>query len=345
VITTSWALDVSDGRVEDSRRTRRVLQDERTSYYKSEMPAVHDLDFYLSFHALMTVAGQLVDTTPVHLDPDGIDDDFARWLQRFRPTRSDGRWLADRRDAVPADQVTLQDAAYRDGAWTEEVRREDLLGRIFEIERGMITVWEWSRQEHSGATETVTVESALVEPCRAPHLLAAWQTSASCWHFNVPTAGSENELDVDDYRLVGWIDDHDLISFLDERDPQAGGARFPGPRPSARARQWLGIVGDADQRVWSRDGERVMTSSVWSDMHNAGGRTTGSQGQRLTISLDDLRRLTDATTMSVIFKVTIERRKRDANDDRIESDEPEIPNLDPHFKVLVFDGRLGFTEL
>ncbi|MEV4123163.1 hypothetical protein [Micromonospora sp. NPDC049645] len=345
VITRSWAHKVSDGRAQDQRNARRILRDDRTYYYKSDMPTVHDLDFYLSFHALMTVAGHLIDTTPVHVDPDGIDDDFASWLQRFRPTRPDGRWLADRRDPVPPDQVTLLDDVYRDSAWAEEVRREELLDRIFDIELGMITVWEWSMQTHDRATEKITVNSALVEPDRAVHLLAAWQTSESCWNYRIPTAGSDFELDVDGYRLVGWIQDHDLISRLDERDPQAGGVSFPGPRPFAQACHWLGITADPDQRVWSRDGEEIMNSSVWSDMKDMPGHASGSQGQRLTTSLDSLRRLADATNMSVIFEVTIERRKRGAQDDRFESDEPGSRDLGPHFKVLVFDRRLGFIEL
>ncbi|GAA4462552.1 hypothetical protein [Phytohabitans houttuyneae] len=348
VITTSWALQLSDGRVEDQRRTRRILQDERTSYYKSEMPAVHDLDFYLSFHALMTVAGQLVDTMPVQMDTNGFDEheDFTRWLQGFRPTRPDGRWLADRRDTVPADQVTLLDADYRDGTWTDEVRREDLLSRVFDVAPDAITVWEWSTQEHSGAKETVTIETALVAPDRAAHLMAAWQTSARSWSFKVPTADDEDDdLDVDGYRLIGWVEDHDLTSTLDERDPYASGVQFPGPRPSAQATQWLDIVGDPDQRVWSRDGETALISSVWSDMSDVSGRSSGSQGKRLSMSLDDLRRLTNVTTMSVIFKVTLRRRKRDAKENRLEPDEPGTQNADPHFKILVFDEQLGFIEL
>jgi hypothetical protein len=88
-----------------------------------------------------------------------------------------------------------------------------------------------------------------------------------------------------------------------------------------------------------------MNSSVWSDMQHGRGQSSGSQGQRLTISLNDLRRLTEATAMSVIFKVVIERRKRKPKDDWTELDEPENRNADPCFKILVFDRRLGFTEL
>jgi hypothetical protein len=345
VITESWAVEVSEGHVQDSRHIKKILQEERTYYYKSEIPAVHDLDFYLSFHALMTVAGHLVDTRPVQVDPYDNDNAFTNWIKYFRPTRPDGRWLTDRRDAMPPDQTTLLGTTYRRDICTEEVRREDLLDRLFNIEHGMITVCEWSEQAHENVTEIVTIDSALVEPSRAMHLLAAWQTSENPWFFKIPTAGGDDELDVDRYRLVGWIEDYDLINYFDERDPLANGVHFPGPRPSAQACQWLDIAGDADHRVWSRDGEKMMTCSVWSDMREAAGRSSGSRGQRLTTSLDSLRQLTDAAAMSMIFKVTIERRNRDAERDRDESDESEARNLNPHFKVLIYDRQLGFVEL
>ncbi|UWZ34796.1 hypothetical protein Drose_26875 [Dactylosporangium roseum] len=47
VITGSWAVEVSAGRAQDPRQIRNILKDESTFYYKSDMPTVHDLDFYL----------------------------------------------------------------------------------------------------------------------------------------------------------------------------------------------------------------------------------------------------------------------------------------------------------
>ncbi|WP_412538503.1 hypothetical protein R8Z50_21930 [Longispora sp. K20-0274] len=345
-ITSSQVLDPTTRRVEDPRRTRRIIDDERTFFYKSEMPAVHDLDFYLSFHALMAVAGQLIDTRPVCQEPYDADDPFERWLQEYRPSRPDGRWLADRRDAVPMDQRTLQDPAFRDGPWTSPVQRDDLLAKIFDARSGEFTVWEWSQQDYGKTTETGTVETALVEPTRAMHLLAAWQTSDSCYHFSTPAAGGDGEFDADGYRLVGWIEDITRSSDLDEHDPFAGGVNFPAPRPSAQACHWMDVTSDADQRFWTHQGTRVMTSTVWADTSSDGtGRSVGSQGHRLTVTPDVLGRLATESAMSVIFKVTIARRIRDAKKDGIEPDEPGTPNPGPPFTVVVFDGQRGFIEL
>ncbi|MFU8875464.1 hypothetical protein [Micromonospora sp. SL4-19] len=345
VITTLWGLDVREGRVEDLRQSRGLFDRQKTFYHKYDTPIVHDLDFYLSFHALMTVAGQLIDTRPARDDPDSFDS-FPDWLQRFRPTRPDGRWLADRRDPVPADRSTLSDAAYRDGAWTQPVTSEDLTAQIFEAEPGMITVWEWSEQNYHDSTEIVTVESALVEPNRSSHLLAAWQVSASSYDFRVPTAGDDCEIDVAGYRLLGWIKETDLVGGLDERDPLAGGVKYPGPRPSGEACAWLDLGSDADQRLWHQDGRAMMRSYVWRDLVDRdASHTTGSQGQRLSATIESLRLLTDATNMNVIFKVTIERRRPATTGDKAESDDPASRYTEPDFKVVVFDGRSGFVEL
>ncbi|SNY25779.1 ATP-binding protein [Paractinoplanes atraurantiacus] len=344
VITQSWALPLVDERVEDSRRLLGIL-DEKTSYYKSETPAVHALDFYLSFHALMVVAGDLIDTEPVHVDPDGIDDDFAGWLQHFRPTRRDGRWLSDRRDAIPPDQVSLQDLDALDRTWADNVRNENPLRRLFDVEPPMIVVSEWSTQRKDGDTEAVSVSSALVAPDRALHLLAAWQSAASPWHFAVPGDNDEDALNAGSYRLLGWIADGSLPSRLDSSDPLAEGVQFPAPRPSALACRWLGIAGDTDERNWYRGDHLLLSSIVWSDMHDVNGRGTGTDGHRLSISLDGLRDLTRKSGMSVIFKVTLERTLRDDYKHWNGPNDPDTRIPVPNFKVLIFDEHDGFVEL
>ena len=53
-----------------------------THYSHSSYPRVDDLFFYLSYHAMMVVAGKLLATIPVHYDP---DDNGTRPFEELEP--------------------------------------------------------------------------------------------------------------------------------------------------------------------------------------------------------------------------------------------------------------------
>ena len=94
-----------------------------------EASAVDDLQFYLSYHATMTLAGKLLDEHPLHEDLQEPGDDwrtFRRWLRSQGLTRSDGLWLADRRDTSPAECVSLP--ATKDEDWPSSLDDERVDG-------------------------------------------------------------------------------------------------------------------------------------------------------------------------------------------------------------------------
>lgn len=100
IVCDDWGVTSPGGWKEDARRAAGVMGDDYTSH--GSVPRIDNLDFYLSFHALMTAAGKLLASTPAHADREG-EPRFEAWMARHLLTRKDGRWLADRRDPVPSD--------------------------------------------------------------------------------------------------------------------------------------------------------------------------------------------------------------------------------------------------
>ena len=84
--------------IEDPRAQRNIFDETETHHSHGSYPLTDDLHFYLSYHAMMRVGGDLLSTIPLPVSPVDDYDRFDEWLKRHGLTRTDGRWLADRRD-------------------------------------------------------------------------------------------------------------------------------------------------------------------------------------------------------------------------------------------------------
>ncbi|MBW4054582.1 MAG: hypothetical protein HIU83_04125 [Proteobacteria bacterium] len=92
LICDDWQLSENGHWDSDTRARRGYFRDDGSGYNSRK----DNLSFYLSYHAMMTVAGKLLATTPLHQDPDDSDDEFNDWLNHYLLTRRDGCWLSDR---------------------------------------------------------------------------------------------------------------------------------------------------------------------------------------------------------------------------------------------------------
>ena len=127
---------------QEDPRARRGIYDYRQTYAShGSYPDTDDLQFYLSYHAMMIVAGRLLATKPTHRDRAEEDqDEFAEWLSWHDVSRRDGWWLADRRDPAPLESL----------AWCERAKTDPKYGVITStdfqqalVEGDRITVWAY----------------------------------------------------------------------------------------------------------------------------------------------------------------------------------------------------------
>ena len=97
IICDEWRLS-ENGHWDQDERARRGIYIDREPYHShGSYPRTDNLNFYLSYHAMMIVAGKLLAAVPLHQDPDDPDNEFSCWLRRHTLTRQNGFWLFDRR--------------------------------------------------------------------------------------------------------------------------------------------------------------------------------------------------------------------------------------------------------
>jgi hypothetical protein len=212
-------------------------------------------------------------------------------------------------------------------------------------------VWEQSSDNTYRAGQEVAIRSALASSARARALVLALQTAPSYMAYRIPTADDEDyQYSAEGFELSGWVTQRHGGEGQDSRDPLAATVTYPPPQPSEAVVRLLGLVPDPDMRVWTRDGEPALRTSVWNDTKESGqGRVTGTHGYRLEIRHQDLLDLVAATDQSMIIEVMIDRthekHKRQYHGLRSDDDDDSFAFPEQSYKVYLFDAAGGCGEL
>jgi hypothetical protein len=162
----------------------------------------------------MVTAGKLLDSRPLQEDADFEEDQFKEWLHDHLITRSDGRWLSDRRDPVPAE-IDDWNRGDMDKNWRWSLNRGEF-DRVLGASFGRVAVWGDWKSGIGSYEESVEISSALVGPERADALLRATQTAKNKQYFGLPTAEDDDDSDISDgpFELKAWLD----ASIVDPRN-------------------------------------------------------------------------------------------------------------------------------
>lgn len=346
-ITATWQLACRGVHEDDPRYALKLYREGSTFAHHTTWPDADDLDFYLSTHAVWTVAGELLKTHPVYQDSEADTDLFTDWLGDFLLTRDDGRWLADRRDPSPRSVFAGQyDTPKPDWIW--QLNSQHFSERLLASD-GWVTVWESSDDISYRAAQQVLIHSALVTPEKGRALALALQTAPSYMAYRIPNADdSDYQFDAQGFQLTGWIVTPDGCEGQDNRDPLAAGVRYPPYRPADEFVGLLGLESDADMREWTRADGTVVRSAVWEDTaETTSEHVTGTKGERLEIRRDALQELLSLTGRSLIVELMIDRTHTDHNQPysvRYDQDDDEsLPPRERSYKIYLLDdsGRCG----
>jgi hypothetical protein len=262
---------------------------------------------------MLLSAGALLATMPVHQDPDDSVNDFDDWISGHSLTRSDGFWVADRRDPEPLERPDWWNETRTDD-WRWSVCKRDF-DRVLGLDSARINVWgRWVRED-SGRTETIQVSSALVSPQRSRALLRAAQ-QAEPLEYCIPSAGDDLQIDAGPYLMKGWVDNETNERKLDEFDPWAGTIHVPAPRPAQFVCDALSLKPGDQERTWFHpdEGRQLM---LWSQVWGTGDEDSGgNSGRRLQASRALLVAIINQFGLDLIVKVQIERKDRQSKYDR-----------------------------
>lgn len=321
----------------DPRRTAGVYgENGGHSDYRS-WPGEESHSFYLGVHALWQVGAELAAKHPAYKDPQSPEDAYSEWLARFLPTRSDGRWLAERRDAPPSPTPDSVLAAAAEGdAWPWNMTKSDF-ERTVGIGETWITVSARVDNARDGLSEDIEVESALVPPTTAEALLVALQTLPQ-GGFSVPYTGDDRRPDKPPFELVPWLDISRQRYGIDELDERGAGIRFPPPRPSDDVIREFGLTADIDMRRWTDGNGPVFRSRIWKTSYaQSHGNESGTTGETLEVTTEFVKSLLQARDRYLVVQVALRRQRVRPHYERFKEDDDDFPWLDWSRKAYLID--------
>lgn len=343
-IIDRWGTQLSGRRVEDPRRSYRTYRNQDSSGRYDTYPPIDDYQYYLSYHSLFCVAGELLAESPV-VAKRREEDEWREWLARRLLTRADGRWLADHRGEVPRSRRPWQ---RREGElpetdatseWPWRILPEDFDDAIglFPGTSTIIVDGDWDIVE-GHLKESLDVSSALVSPETSLPLLRALQTADNLSDAYLPAERDHHEIATPRFKLSGWIDDWPSDPKLDRHDPIGGRVPWPGPGPGRRISRALGLKTTTDPRRW-REGERVVLwQEIWGSRIEERRSEAKSSGVWLRADLDYLLRMLNRLDRSLIISARIRRENG-----RKETEEEESEYGHRYYKrfyVLDADGNV-----
>lgn len=342
-LAESWLCDrwgFFGWNVTQPRKSRQNRDWHLTRNDHGSLPIIEEGKTYLEYHAMLLVAGELVDTRPIVQEyPDSDYDSWQEWLQRHLPTSSE-RWLAELRTPTPLE-APLHGIAPQDD-WLPPSRPDAFdhcLGlrptreNDFLVVAADVEIHESERQEHH------RIESALVSPQTAHALLRALQSIDDPAPYRIPPAGHDLEIDEQDFSLRGWISETSSEKELDAHDPLLYGMDTGLPRFPRAVQEALGIQIDmTGTRYLDRTAPHVQIAGVtaWSEPREDRERAEYSAGWRLNIQIDRLLGYLQAQQRSLILEVQIDRKEHRHGQEKYFDYKPAAVLL----YLLHADGRL-----
>ena len=344
VICDAWGLSENGYWDSDERNRRDLFRYDETRHSHGLYPRTDSLSFYLSYHAMMTVAGKLLATVPLHQDPDDPDNEFEEWLRGHLLFRQDGYWLADRRDPAPLEWPSWKNEKQEDD-WRWSVGRSDF-NRLLGLGEDRLNLWGRWNTTSGKREERVDISSALVTSGRSFALLRALQTAIDLHAYRIPDAGDDLEIDELGFQLNGWVEDYNFETGRDGFDPWAGGIQYPPLKPAPFVCDLFQLKTDRECRVWqlATEGGRkeVLWAQVWGSDHSQDRRyyeTEGEHGRRLQASPTFIAKFLDKMNKDLIVEVQIERRIRSDHYGRSKDDYLEF--VSPYYRIFILraDGQ------
>ena len=346
VVINEWNIQAPGGRVNDARDNlwNRDRIGRETWYRHSDYPKADELTFYLSYHAMLVVAGKLLEKMPTLIRTDSSETNFDEWLSRHLLTRPDGKWLSDCKGPVPLNRPSW---IFKTGKDTEKevVPDSEFLSCLTskQNDEAWLTVNGGWHERHESRTQSFSIRSALVSKKTSSALLNALATCSDPYEYKVPY-NEEDDMEVDDdpFLLKGWIEDIDFSKGMDELDPFTHDVDYPPYSVGKEIIDKLGMSVSSDGKLWkSQEMDNVaMVGEIWSSLKNHGDEESRQAGKRLRASVPFLKLMCSVMGLDLILHVQIKR------DTLHRHREEKYEYTKPLHKVFIFsaNGKLRDTE-
>ncbi|MEG4202802.1 hypothetical protein QUA20_02570 [Microcoleus sp. Pol7_A1] len=349
VVLKEWDIEIKDESIHDPRENlwHSHRYERETWHSHGSYPRTDDYSFYISYHAMLSVAAKLLLEMPVIDEYNWCDDQWTDWFQRHTLTRSDRLWLADRRDPPPLKRrAWLQDKITEN--WRQEIRSDDFLDGLLIEHNGK--TWlnvrgSWS-DRNGEPQESFHVTSALVSSETSESLLNALSTCVDPYDFKLP-AYQEEEMEFNEFpfELQGWIWRGSQDNRLDATDPYAGEIDYPPYRIGNSIIERLRLSVDLERRKWFMPGtaKESLVCELWSSSEREHSEESRRHGIRMSASLEFLKILCSTLDRDLIVEVQIQRRFCRSSYYTRSNDDGEYSTPNSKIYILSADGKLRDT--
>ncbi|VTR01910.1 Uncharacterised protein [Clostridioides difficile] len=347
---------------DESVSTEPALLTQRYRYTEfrndhGELPQVEDLQTYLEYHAMMLVAGELVDlgTSVVVPTWDDPDDPWEVWISDHVPSPTG--WMIEKRAPAPVTPASF-------GVVPSIDRWRDRNPSDFDHELGLdtstaaIVVDSYCEVFASKRHGSTWVASALVSPSNAAALLVALQICSDPTDFRLPPEDFawSNQFEVNDgqFQLRGWVQEKQRHNLGPEKHDPLRRIDDTFSRPGTLFTETLNLKSlNMGRDLVNTDGNLSAWNSQWSDLPTStsnSGHTTTTQGRQTWVRLDELLTFMEQIGMDVIFEVRIARQfdgrisTNDGGDGNYEPGESRIYLLRRGGKLETLDGSRELGE-
>ena len=345
VILKDWQLSFSENHILDPRQELWNSQRDRSTWYSdASYPKTDSYSFYLSYHAMMSVAAKLLKTMPIIHSRDWHDNQWQDWLNRHLLTRNDGCWLADVRGFMPVVRRQRLDDKV-DSDWRWKILPKDFLDVLFS-EKGSqvwLNVAGYWNEYRDGHNESIGVSSRLVPSWASKSLQRAIMYHQS----DVPDSKSLTNFDSREYddfsdhpfKLEAWYKQGDRDKGVDEFDPYAGALDYPPITLNQEVVSDFKLTTDNKNLHWYDANEMVLCNRLWSeDKPQQENNDYCSKGNHFQASLKWLKSFLSTQDMDLAIQVDIRRQLTDSHRNK----DNDVGYTFPYRKIYILskDGRL-----
>ena len=291
----------------DIRHKMEIYDWKQTSHDHGSSPKVEDLDFYLSYHAMMITADTLLQTRPL-LESEYSWREFDDWIKRHDLSSLEPYWLSDFRDPDP--RITTEwpkDDKENPINWSYSCSSIDYDDAIYHSDLELCLWGGWSEVNNHSQAKDIHIRSSLVNPKTSDALWRSLQSAESSYSYHLPNANNDQfEIDEDNFKLIGWIAETEIdLSNFDD-DLWGASLRYEITQPSKEIISLMDLHSDALGKNWLYENEKVINLSIWGKFKNEDYEY--SNGYKLKVNKRFILDLLQKINMDMIISVDIDRR-------------------------------------
>ncbi|MBB1411496.1 hypothetical protein [Pseudoalteromonas sp. SG44-17] len=315
ILINYWNIRPESSHLDDSRAVlwRRRRNSQGAFHSHSSYPDVDNYSFYISYHLLLEVASQLLETMPVIYDEDDKNNCWDEWLNQHLILNKDSLLLSELRDPMPvkkSDWVNIE----HDEHWQWLISETDFIDHL--IAQDSSTSWlnvEGSWDEYKdGKNENVSFSSVLVPRELSQALLLTTINFDShmgeCYLYNYCGSDYTNRNN-EEFQCKEWLIREGENNDIESSDPFVGTIYAQPYKLRKFITEIISLRCSPDQKAYNllSDNDVCLKNKYWSEDKPSDSESNISSGKPVLASLKFLQIICDKLNVDIAIQVNIKR--------------------------------------